>query len=284
MGKVSITPLEILQAILILIATLWVSRLTRHAIDRVSAVQKTKELATIYVIKKLTHYSILTLGVIIALSALGFNFQNLAIILGALSVGIGFGLQNVVNNFLCGLIILFGRNIKVGDLVELESGQWGRVTEVKVQSTSIHTYRGVDVIVPNAVLIGNKVMNWTRKNPYQRMHISFSVAYGSDKEYVEKVVLEAVAKMPISQQRLAHHPSPQVWLTKFGDSALEMELVVWVNLLTSHGRGSITATFLWEIDTALREAGITIPFPQRDLHLKDMPNEFFAKHMAPKKG
>lgn len=280
-GNVPITPLEILQAIFVVMVAMWLSRLIRKAIDRVAGAHKGSELATIYVIKRLTHYITLTLGVIIALSVLGFSFQNLILILGALSVGIGFGLQNIANNFISGLIILFGRNIKVGDLIELEAGLWGRVTEVRVQNTTIHTYRGIDIMVPNAVLISNKVMNWTQKNPYQRIHIPFTVSYGVDKELVEKVVVEAIEKLPLAQERLAHHPAPQVWLEKFGQAGLDMELVVWVNILSSLGRGSIRSTFLWEIDNALRAHGISMPFPQFDLNIKEIPPGFLER--GPKK-
>ena len=195
----------------------------------------------------------------------------MAIVLGALSIGVGLGLQNIVNNFLCGLAILFERNIKIGDYVELEGGYMGKITEVNVQYTTLHTFDGLDILVPNSTIIGKNVINWTKKDPYQRLHIPFNVAYGTDQEKVSKIICEAALKVSDTVQTMRGVKNPEVWLVKLGESSLDFELVVWVNVFKSRGKGAMCAKYLCVIEIALRQNNIAIPFPQRDLHLKTLP-------------
>ncbi|MCB1119775.1 MAG: mechanosensitive ion channel, partial [Chlamydiia bacterium] len=218
------------------------------------------------------HYVIVISGIIIALSTLGLTFSNIAIIIGALGIGIGFGLQNIVNNFLCGLAILFERNVKIGDYVELESGLKGKITEVNVQNTTIHTHDGLDILVPNSMIVGKQLVNWTKKDPFQRLHVPFGVAYGTDQEKVRQVVLDAIKDLSPTLDQTRGVPNPEVWLVKFGESSLDFELVVWVNIYRSRGHRALTALYLSTIETAFKHNGITIPFPQRDLHLKTFPH------------
>jgi small-conductance mechanosensitive channel len=210
----------------------------------------------------------IVLGIIAAFSFIGVKFTNVAIVAGALSVGIGFGLQSIVNNFVSGIIILFEQNIKVGDFIELDTGLKGTVRDINVRSTIVNTLDNLDIIVPNSELVAAKVTNYTLNEPIVRIHVPFGVAYGSDKELVKKAVLEAARKVEITYDDGANRRT-SVWLVGFGESSLDFELVVWLNPKSGKTTpGSWKSLFNWEIETALAKYGIEIPFPQRDLHVK----------------
>lgn len=269
---VPLTPLAILRVILIIMLAYWFSHISRTALTRLQDRRDVPfEPSTLYSLERLAHYSILLLGIVIALMSVGLSLQNLAIVAGALSVGIGFGLQSIVNNFLGGLIILFERSLKVGDYIELESGCRGQVSQIWVRSTIIRTNDGLDVVVPNAEIIGTRLINWTMADIYRRMHIKFSTAYGTDKERVREIVKEAANRVPRTLKGLSKYREPEVWLVEMGASSLDFELVVWVNAYASKRYQSTYAAYLWEIETALVEANIQIPFPQLDLHVHSLP-------------
>ena len=266
---VPVTSIDIVYAIIIVLIAYLISRVVRKLFNRISLSGEDRASPVFYTLSRLSYYIIITIGVIIALSSIGINFTNIAIIAGALSVGIGFGLQSIVNNFVSGIILLFEQNLKVGDYVELESGMKGVVKGIYVRSTIITTLDNLDIIVPNSELVAAKVTNYTMNEPMFRMHVPFGVAYGSDKELVIKAGLEAARQIEVTYDDGAKR-RPQVWLVGFGDSSLNFELIVWVvNKKNSHATpGSWKALYIYEIETALHKYGIEIPFPQRDLHLK----------------
>lgn len=266
-GGVPVTPIGLLKALLIIFAAFLFSRFLGRAIKKLSKGRVVPP--TLYTFRRIIHYLILLIGIIIALASLGITMRNLAIVLGALGIGIGFGLQNIVNNFLSGLAILFERNVKIGDFVELESGDIGQITEVNVQSTSIHTFDGLDILIPNSAVISNKVINWTKKDSNIRVHIPFCTAYGTDLDKISQVVCEVAKNVSFTAR--GAFPDPETWLIEFGESSLNFELVVWVNVF--RGRRAIRAAYLSAIEKAFKEHGIHIPFPQRDLHLKTFPVE-----------
>jgi small-conductance mechanosensitive channel len=185
---------------------------------------------------------------------------------GAVGVGIGFGLQNIFSNFISGIIILLERTLKVGDFVDLQSGVRGHVREIGMRFTRITTNDEVDILVPNAEFINGRVTNWTYENRLRRMRVPFGVAYGSDKAKVREAALRAAQR--VKGTVLEAGREPDAWLVGFGDSSLNFELVVWVgpDLITRPGRTE--AAYLWAIEDELRQAGIEIPFPQRDLHVR----------------
>lgn len=182
--------------------------------------------ATAHTVATLLFYGLLVVTALIFLSILGITLTNLAVVAGAMSVGIGFGLQNIANNFVSGLILLFDRAIKVGDFVELESGLKGRITQIKVRSTVILTNDGVEVIVPNSHLISNQVVNWTLSDEMRRLLVPFSVAYGSDIHRLRRIMLEQVpVRLPIVVQDDPERP-PRLWFSAMGDSSLDFTLVL----------------------------------------------------------
>jgi len=248
------------------------SWLIRYFLDRIERRQHFQQ-GSFYAGGRVLHYIILTVAVFASLGAIGLNFGNFALIAGALSVGIGFGLQSVVLNFVSGLILLFEGSVRVGDYVELDasdtdSGLMGSVKEIRSRATLINTNDNIDVIVPNSQLVGNRMVNWTLRESTARMRIPFSVAYGSDKEIVKKAALEAAAE---GEFCIHHTPGrkPAVRMISFGDNGLNFELRVWVNRQGVRRPVFVRSSILWVMDTKFREHGIEVPFPQRDLHVKD---------------
>jgi potassium-dependent mechanosensitive channel len=214
-------------------------------------------------INALVHYAVITLGVLLALGALGMELQNFAIVAGALGVGIGFGLQNVVNNFVSGLILLFERPVRVGDTVEIGE-EWGTIKKIGLRSTVVVTFSQSELIVPNGDLVSEKVTNWTLSNPVTRLAIPVGVAYGSDVQMVLQILVEAAPAHPA----VVEEPAPVALFTGFGDSSLDFEVRVWVREIAA--RLPAKSAVLAEIDRRFREEGIEIPFPQRDLHLRSV--------------
>ncbi len=203
----------------------------------------------------------------IALGSIGLSFTNIAIIAGALSVGIGFGLQSIVNNFVSGLIILFERTLRVGDYIELDTGLTGTVKAINVRSTLINTNDNIDIVVPNSEFVSTKLTNWTLGEHILRVRIPFGVAYGSDKEVVRKAAIEACEDVPYTLTHLRGR-EPDVWLVEYGDNSLNFLLLVWVNRQGARRPTRTRAAYLWALEDKLTEYGIEIPFPQRDLHLR----------------
>jgi small-conductance mechanosensitive channel len=266
-GETPVTIGEIIQAVIILLIAMLLSRAMRYAIRRVGRKESIGTQASLYTISRLTHYTIIIVAVIIALTSIGLDFTNLALVAGALSVGIGFGLQSIVNNFVSGLIILFERSLRVGDYIELDNGLTGTVKAISVRSTLINTNDNIDIVVPNSEFVTTRLTNWTLGEHILRVRIPFGVAYGSDKELVRKAAIEACDEVSYT---LTHMPGrePDVWLVEYGDSSLNFLLLVWVNRQGARRPTRTRAAYLWALETKFREYGIEIPFPQRDLHLK----------------
>ena len=276
-GETPVTTVSLLQGILIMIVTIVIARYAQALFLRLNTAANGKVPPAVYTVIRVFFYIIIIVGLVTALSSVGINFTNLAIVAGALSVGVGFGLQSVVNNFVSGIIILFEHNVKVGDFIELDSGLRGTVKDINVRSTIVTTPDNLDIIVPNSELISTKVTNYTLNESIVRIHIPFGVAYGTDKELVRDVVLAASRKVDITYDD-GDKRRPQVWLVGFGDNSLDFELVIWLNPKNDRTRpGSWNATYMWEIETALGNAGIEIPFPQRDLHIKSNSTELLIK-------
>jgi potassium efflux system protein len=215
-----------------------------------------------YAISRLAYYVLLVLGLLIALQTSGIEVGSLAVILGALGVGVGFGLQTIVNNAVSGLILLIERPIQVGDWIEL-SGIGGRVARIGARSTTIINTDNIAMIVPNSDLVTQRVVNWSYGDPTVRFRIPVGVAYGSDIEKVRDALLEVAAAHP----SVLRDPAPAVFFSGFGDSALNLELAVWTrDMVYSPVRFRSDLNFA--IDAGCRRHGVTIPFPQRDLHFK----------------
>lgn len=215
-------------------------------------------------IEKMIYYIMVVIGSFIALDSVGISLSSLAAVGAVLMVGIGFGLQNITQNFISGLIILFERPIKVGDLVEV-NGINGRVVEIGIRSTLIHTRDDVAIIVPNSEFISKNVVNESFSGDKRRLHMPVGVAYGSEVELV-KSVLEDIAK---NHKMVLSHPEPKVLFNNFGDSSLDFDLTFWTK--DNWYYEVVMSDLRYEIDRKFRENNISIPFPQRDVHIVSAP-------------
>jgi potassium efflux system protein len=214
-------------------------------------------------IGRLIHYALVLVGFFLALLALGFDLTKLTILFSALGIGIGFGLQAIVNNFICGLILLFERPVRVGDYIELE-GKWAEIKRIGLRSTTVQTFDRADIIIPNADLISNQVTNWTLTDRFIRIIIPVGVAYGSD----VPLVIDTLIKCAAAHPDLAKTPEPQVLFRSFGESSLNFDLRAHTSKIEE--RLPIISEVCQEIDRTFRQAGIEIAFPQRDLHLRSV--------------
>ncbi len=214
-----------------------------------------------YALTTTVHYVVLLLGFLLAISAAGVDLNRVSLLAGAFGVGIGFGLQNVVNNFVSGLILLYERPVQLGDMVEV-GGTTGEVRRIGIRSSTIRTPQGAEVIVPNSNLISDRVVNWTFSDRRRRVDVKVGVAYGTDPERVLSL-LESVAR---GHPDVLEDPAPQALFVGFGESSLDFELRAWTPLFESW---VVTQSDLVvRVSRGLAEAGIEIPFPQRDLHLR----------------
>jgi len=265
-GEAPVTGGDILRIMIILGVAFLLSRTIRYAMRRVSRGEQAGTQASLYTVSRLAHYTIVIVAMLIALSSIGLDFSSLAIVAGALGVGIGFGLQSIVSNFVSGLIILFEHSLRVGDYIELDTGLTGTVKAINVRSTLIRTNDNIDIVVPNSEFVTTRLTNWTLGEHFLRVRIPFGVAYGSDKDLVKKAALEAAANVTYTLKHMRGR-DPDVWLVEFGDSSLNFLLLVWVNRQGAERPTRTRAAYLWELETKFREYGIEIPFPQRDLNL-----------------
>jgi len=219
------------------------------------------EEGTSYTIRRISHYIVMIIGAIISFQFIGIDLSGLAVIFGLLSVGIGFGLQNVTSNFVAGLILLFERPIKIGDRVMVGDTE-GDVTEINIRSTTIRSLNNVSIIVPNSEFVSNKVVNWSHGDTRIRLEIEVGVSYQSDLDKVLRVLHEVVNEYPL----VLKDPHPDVLLRSFGDSSWNMLIRAWIADPKNHHL--IRSEINCAIVRKFRENDIEIPFPQRDLHLR----------------
>lgn len=268
LGDTAVTPYRLVGLVFILFLAWWGSLVLERGMQRMGRRDDGTHMSesSIYALSRILRYTVWIIGSIAGLSWLGFNLQNLALVGGAIGVGIGFGLQNIFSNFISGIIILVEKTLKLGDFVDLQSGVVGTVTEIGMRYTRVTTNDAVDIIVPNSEFINGRVTNWTLDEAVRRIHIPFGVAYGCDKNLVKEAGIAAA--MGVAGTVNTGKRVPDVWLASFGESSLDFELVVWVDRALMTSPGSTQARFMWALETELNKRGIEIPFPQRDLHVR----------------
>ena len=261
LGSYRISVAQVLLGALTVYLAFVVSGVTRALVGEELGRRQDVEPGVADSVSTLAHYALVGVGLLIALAAIGFDLSSFAIIAGALGVGIGFGLQNTVNNFFSSLILLFERPVRVGDVVVID-GQWATIRKIGLRATVVTTFDQAEVIVPNGDLVSEKVTNWTLTDTKTRIVINLGVAYGSDLETVFAILQQVVTEDP----RVAEDPPPLVHFDQFGASSLDFVLRIWVPEITE--RLNVRSDLLRKIDQRFREAGVTIPFPQRDVHLR----------------
>lgn len=270
LGETRITLHMVLIAMLAMYAAIQISWLLRALLESEFFPRSAIDRGIRDSIKKLLHYSVVLIGFVFALSLLGVTPQNFVVLAGAFGIGIGFGLQNIVNNFVSGLILLFERPIKLGDMIMVDN-EWAYVRNIGLRSTTIETFDLSEIIVPNSDLISQKVTNWTLSSEQSRVVIPVGVAYGSDVQLVLKILKDSGCRHP----KVLKSPEPSVLFTEFGDSSLNFQLRVWI--ADANGRLQIKSDLLQTIDDQFRLAGVEIPFPQRDLHLRSIDEALLVR-------
>ena len=268
LGGNPITVLHVTMSVFALIVTYILAHsvhriLTRYVLTEV-------EPAPRYVIARFTQYLVWLIGIAVAVELLNVDLTALTVVAGALGIGIGFGLQNVVNNLVSGVVLLLEQPVRYRDRVSVEDVE-GQVEHINFRSTTILTNDNITIIVPNSQLINQAVINWSHGDPRIRVHVPVGVAYGSDVALVTETLM-AVAG---AQQDVLASPEPEVRFLEFGDSSLNFELLVWSDEPPNHRR--LRSKLNYAIDAAFREKGVEIPFPQRDLHLKTPTSQDVAK-------
>jgi len=259
---VKLSLLQIFILIALLVGVFWLSSRTKRFLFNRLLARSGLDRALQHAIAQIVGYVVLIVGILVVLDNSGIHLGTLAVFAGAVGVGVGFGLQNIVSNFISGLVILAERPITIGDRIEV-AGIVGQVERIRARSTVIRTNDNIMMIVPNTKFIDSPVTNWTYGDRRVRFRIPVSVAYGSDIAKVRDTLL-AVAGENLHTLK---EPAPSAFLENFGENAIEFKLVVWSSEMSarpSRYRSDIN----FAIAAKFREAGIEMPFPQRDLHIR----------------
>jgi small-conductance mechanosensitive channel len=259
---VSLSLVQIFLLVGLLIAVFWISSRTKRFLFNRFLVESGLDRSLQYAIAQIVSNLVLVIGIFIVLENTGIHLGALTVFAGAVGVGVGFGLQNIASNFISGLVILAERPITIGDRVEV-AGIVGQVQQIRARSTVVVTNDNIATIVPNTKFIDSPVTNWTYGDPRVRFRVPIGVAYGSNVEKVSEVLIAAGAENPHTLK----DPAPSVFFDGFGDSSINFQLVVWSSDMSNRPR-RYRSELNFAIERRLREAGIEIPFPQRDLHIR----------------
>ena len=259
LGGNPITVLHLLMSLSALVVTRFTAQSAKSVLNRY--LLREVEHAPRYVIIRFTQYLIWIAGIAIALELLNVDLTALTVVAGALGIGIGFGLQNVVNNLVSGVVLLLEQPVLYKDRITVENVE-GQVESINFRSTTIVTNDNISIIVPNSQLINQAVINWSHGDPRIRIHVPVGVAYGSDVELVTKTLF----KVAEEAGGVLSKPGPEVRFLEFGDSSLNFELLIWSDEPPNYHR--LKSHLNYEIDKAFRKNRIEIPFPQRDVHIK----------------
>lgn len=267
-GNIKISAYGIVRALIFGSFLFWLGRISNTTGKRLIRSQNSLDLRTKEVFSKLFEVTIFFVIFILLLQVMGINLTTLAVFGGALGVGIGFGLQAIASNFISGIIILLDRSVTIGDYVELEDGRCGVVREMDLRSTTLESYEGKDIVVPNEKFITASFTNWTHKDSEQRYKVEFSVAYHSDIRLVVDKIKEAVATHPqvISGDDIPIEKRPDCEISSFGDSGINMFVEFWMEGIDD-GKNRVGGDLLLIILDTLRENNIEIPFPQREVKI-----------------
>jgi len=260
-SEVPVTTASILIFFLLLTFFIFAGIFVRRAINRKIFKRFNVDEGTSYTLSRITQYIIITIGVLISFNFVGINLSSLTVIFGLLSVGIGFGLQNVTSNFISGLIILFERPISVGDRVMVNQIE-GDIVEINIRATMVRTVNNISIVVPNSEFVSKDVINYSHGDPTYRLDVNVGVSYDSDLD----TVLKALKEVAVNNNSVMKNPEPEVHLIEFGDSSWNMQLRSWVPNVKDYPK--IRNELNQAIVRTFRKYNIVIPFPQRDLHMR----------------
>jgi len=266
-GEMRVSVLSLLKMIVMVGLTLtlaiWLAELITRQLRKSANITPSMQVG----FAKFSRFFLVTLAFLIALNAVGINLNSLAIFGGALGVGLGFGLQRIASNFISGFILVLDRSIKPGDVITV-GDSYGWVQELNARYVVVRNRQGVDTLIPNENLITSEVINWSYADRNVRVTIKVQVSYDDDPEQAMALMAECAHASP----RVLYEPAPSVRLIAFADSGIELELRVWI-ADPEAGSGSVRSDINLAIWRAFKDAGITIPYPQRDVHIKSMPSK-----------
>lgn len=262
--------LAVIKFFLIFILGFTIAIFYKRKISNASGYLKNSSPATKTMLANLGYYFLVILTFVFALNSVGIDLSSLTILVGALSVGIGFGLQNIVSNFISGIILIFEKSIQVGNIIEINNQFKGRVTQINMRSSVITNFDNIDIIIPNSTLMQNNVINLTFSDDIRRLHIPFSVAYGTNSDFIIQLILESLKETQLVYIREDESRQAKIWMTGMGASSVEYKLLVWVNANTNRFGldSSGMSDFLIFIYNTLQKNNIEIPFPQMDIHIR----------------
>lgn len=266
MGELHISVLSLVQGFVVIAALLWIAMSSSRLIERRIYGHPGLEPSLRVLFSKLVKISLLSFAILVGMSSVGIDLSALAVFGGAVGVGIGFGLQKVVSNLICGVILLMDRSIKPGDVLVVESGNestYGWVNKLSARAVSIRTRDGQEHLIPNEDFITQKVENWSYSDDNVRLRIKIGVSYNADVKQAMQIITEAAC----SFERVLKDPEPVVQLIGFGDSSVDLELRLWIKD-PQEGVANIKSNILLVVWERFKEEKIEIPFPQRDVHIK----------------
>ena len=273
-GNIHVSLYGLIRVVLFGSLLFWLGRISNNTGQDIIRRQQQLELRTREVAAKLLQVSVVAVVFLLLLQVMGVNLTALAVFGGAVGVGLGFGLQAIASNFISGIIILLDRSVSVDDYIQLEDGRTGIVRELNMRSTTLETFDGKDVMVPNEKFIVESFTNWTHKNKKQRYRVDFSVAYHSNIRALVEIIRRVVASHPqvISGDDVPIEERPDCEIDSFGDSSINMFVEFWMDGIDD-GRNRVGGDLLLMILEALQEHGFEIPFPQREVRvLNDLPS------------
>ncbi|MGS2720333.1 mechanosensitive ion channel family protein [Paraglaciecola aestuariivivens] len=267
-GNVSISAYGVARVLIFGSFLFWLGRVSNNFGKAVIRKQASLDIPTKEVFTKLYEVGLFCIVILLLLNVMGVNLTTLAVFGGAVGVGLGLGLQSIASNFISGIIILLDRSLTVGDFVELDDGQKGFVREFRMRYAVLETYDGKDILVPNEKFISSLMINWTHKDPKQRYRVDFSVPYATDVRAMVEFIKEAVAEHPqvISGEDIPFEERPDCEIDSFGDSGINMFVEFWMYGIDD-GKNRVGGDLLLTIFETLREHGIEIPFPQREVRI-----------------
>ncbi|MCK8824038.1 mechanosensitive ion channel [Fuchsiella alkaliacetigena] len=270
-GNINLSLLDIISGLLIFILLFWLSGQLHSVLKKQIQFKTTFTPSVKLLLYKTTRVLLITLAVLITLSSLGVELSTFAFLGGAIGVGIGFGLQKIVSNYVSGIIILLDRSVKPGDVIEIDD-VFGRIRAQETRFVSMITLAGKEYLIPNEKFITEQVINWSYSDRKVRLNVLIGVGYGSDLRLVEELILEAMSSI----DRVLTKPEPECLLKEFGDNTVDFELRFWINN-PGQGIDNVRSEVLFAVWDNFAREGIEIAFPQRDLNLKSISSELLAQ-------
>lgn len=270
-GSLTISAWGVAAGLLAFALTLWISMGIAHFVEKQVQAQRRLSPSLKVLVTKVIRILLIVVATMIALSSMGINLASLTVLGGAVGLGLGFGLQKVVSNFVSGVILLLDKSIKPGDVIEIE-GTYGWINNLRARYASVITRDGTEHLIPNEDLITQRVINWSFTDELVRIKLPVGVSYKADPHQCIELILEAAKSHP----RVLQDPPPNCLLTEFGDSSVNLELRFWVGD-PSNGIGNVKSHLLLAIWDIFKANKIEIPFPQRDLHLRSSAIDFVPR-------